>query len=44
MHLLNDLDKRFKAAIQEGRKAIREFQSAKSAAQKAKEKYFSLHI
>jgi hypothetical protein len=41
MHLLNDLDKRFKAAIQEGRKAIREFQSAKSAAQKAKEKYFS---
>jgi hypothetical protein len=41
MHLLNDLDKRFKAAIQEGRKAVREFQNAKTAAQKAKEKYFS---
>lgn len=41
IHLLNDLDKRFKAAISEGRKSVRDLYTAKTAAQKAKEKYFS---
>lgn len=40
VYMLADLDKRFRALVQEGRRAIKEYVNAKSALAKTKDKYY----
>ena len=40
--LFIDLEKRFQCAVQDGRKLIKEYTSAKAMLQKAKDKYYGL--
>ncbi len=40
VYMLADLDKRFRALVQEGRKAIKDYLNAKNALAKTKDKYY----